>query len=71
MKLIVWHQVLIGAAIALAAIFSARSYWLFWKAGAPVDVGMGTASIFVAAGLATYLRTVRAKWATPKTQPRA
>jgi hypothetical protein len=62
MQLLVAHQILIGAAIALAAIFGARSLWVFSHGGGPVDLGLAALSLVVAGGLGAYFRSVRAKW---------
>ena len=66
MKLIVAHQVLIGAAIGLSGIFAVRSLTLYLRAGAALDLGLCLASVAVGAGLALYLRKVRARWREQK-----
>ena len=63
MQLLAAHQLLIGAAIALAAIFGARSLAVFARAGGSQNLGLAIASLVVVGVLlGLYLRTVRAKW---------
>lgn len=61
MKLIVVHQIFIASAIVLGIGFGVRGVSLFWTKGNPVDIALGVGSLFVAAVLLGYLRTVRAK----------
>jgi hypothetical protein len=62
MQLLVAHQILIGAAIGLASIFGLRGLVLFSRTGESMNLGLGIASLAVAAALGLYFRTVRAKW---------
>jgi TM2 domain-containing membrane protein YozV len=64
MKLIVAHQILIGSAIALAALFAIRGIARFalGKAG-PTELVLAAVAVVIGAALAVYLRAVRAKWA--------
>lgn len=62
MQLLAAHQLLIGAAIALAALFSVRSLAVFARAGGTQNLGLAVASLVVGVLLGLYLRTVRAKW---------
>ena len=62
MKLLLMHQILIGAAIALAAIFGVRSIVLFTREGGATDLILAAASIGVAIALSLYFRKVRARW---------
>lgn len=62
MKLIVVHQILIGAAIGLAAIFGLRSLVLFAKEGAAIDLVLVLASLAIGVALSFYFRKVRARW---------
>jgi hypothetical protein len=61
-KLLLVHQILIGAAIGLAVIFGGRALMLYLQAGAASDLVMAIASVLVGVGLFAYLRKVRAKW---------
>lgn len=61
MRLIFVHQILIGAAIALAALFGIRSAVLFARGGAMADLILAVASVVIAAGLGVYFRRVRAR----------
>ena len=66
MQLLVAHQVLIASAIALAAIFGARSAVLFSRGGGASNLGLAALSLVFAVGLALYFRTVRARWRASK-----
>jgi ABC-type dipeptide/oligopeptide/nickel transport system permease subunit len=66
MQLLVAHQVLIAAAIALATIFGLRSAVLFSRSGGGANAALALASALVVVGLVLYFRTVRAKWRTLK-----
>ena len=61
MKLIVAHQVLIGAAIALAVLFGARAATLYARGGERDNLVFAGASALIAIALGFYLRTVRRK----------
>ena len=61
MKLLFVHQILIGAAIALAGIFGVRSIVRFAREGASTDLILAVVSIAIAIGLSFYLRKVRAR----------
>lgn len=61
MKLLYVHQILIGAAIGLAALFGVRSIVIFAREGATIDLILGIASVVVAIALALYFRKVRAR----------
>ena len=62
MQLLVAHQILIGSAIALAVLFSARALVLFAKDGGSPHLLFGLASIVVSAALTLYFRKIRARW---------
>ena len=66
MELLVAHQVLIASAIALAAIFGARSAVIFGREGGGSNLGLAAVSLLVAVALALYFRTVRARWRASK-----
>jgi uncharacterized sodium:solute symporter family permease YidK len=66
MPLLVAHQVLIAAAIGLAAIFSARGALLFSRGQGTVHLGMAIGAAIIGTLLIGYLRTVRAKWLASK-----
>jgi hypothetical protein len=62
MQLLVAHQILIGAASALAVLFGLRSMVLFSRGGATVNLVLTVVSVLVAGLLMTYFRKVRAQW---------
>ena len=62
MQLLVAHQVLIGSAILLSGIFSARAAVLFSRGGGAGNLALAAASLLLAVGLVLYFRTVRARW---------
>jgi hypothetical protein len=62
MQLLAAHQILIGAAIALAVLFGLRSLVVFVREGGGGALGLAVASIVLAGLLGLYFRTVRAKW---------
>ncbi len=62
MQLLLAHQILIGAAIALAAIFGLRSLVLFSRGGGTPSVLLAAAAFVVMGALVMYFRTVRARW---------
>ena len=66
MQLLVAHQVLIASAIALAAIFGARSAVLFSREGGTANLVLAALSLLLAVGLALYFRSVRARWRASK-----
>lgn len=66
MQLLIAHQILIAAAIALASIFGVRSAVLFARSGGTANLALAFASALVAAGLVLYFRTVRARWRAAK-----
>jgi hypothetical protein len=61
MKLLFVHQILIGAAIALAGIFGIRSIVRFAREGALMDLILAVVSIAIGIALGLYLRKVRAR----------
>lgn len=61
MKLIVAHQILIGTALALSAIFAVRALVLFFRGGAAAELAIAIVSLGVGVVLALYLRKVRAR----------
>ena len=63
MPLLVVHQILIGAAIALSGIFGLRALVGFVRRGATLDLALALASLVVGVGLTLYFRKVRARWA--------
>jgi hypothetical protein len=66
MKLIVAHQILIGSAIGLAAIFAIRAIVLFARGEGALNLALAAAAAAVGGALGVYLRSVRAKWAQEK-----
>ncbi len=66
MQLLAAHQILIAAALALASLFGLRGLVLFARGDGAVNLAMALASIAVAALLAVYFRTVRARWREAK-----
>ncbi len=62
MRLIVVHQILIAAGIALAALFGARALYLYAVGRGANDLGMGVVALAIAVALGFYLRRVRAGW---------
>jgi hypothetical protein len=62
MQLIAAHQILIGSAIALAAIFGLRALVLFSRGGGSVNLALAAASIAVTGALWLYFRKIRARW---------
>ena len=63
MNLRLVHQILIGSAIGLAAIFAIRSVALFARGGQPLDLAVAIGALAIGVALGLYLRSVRAKWA--------
>lgn len=63
MKLTFVHQILIGSAIALCAIFGLRSLVVGARAGDAGTIVLGVASFAAMVGLGLYLRYFRAKLA--------
>jgi hypothetical protein len=61
MRLIVAHQILIAAGIAVAVLFAIRSAFLFGRAGVATDLLLAILSAGVALALGVYLRQLRAK----------
>ena len=61
MKLIFVHQILIGAAIGLAALFGIRAIILFAQGGTTTDLILAIASLGIAGALSLYFRKVRAR----------
>ena len=66
MQLLVAHQVLIAAAIALSALFGVRGVVVFTRGGGAANLGMAAAALLLAALLSLYLRAVHAKWKATK-----
>jgi hypothetical protein len=60
--LLVAHQILVAAAIAMALLFGVRSAALFARGGGATELAIAIASFVAAAALGVYLRRVRAKW---------
>jgi hypothetical protein len=65
-QLLVAHQVLIAAAIALATIFGLRSAVIFSRSGGGANLALALVAAALAIGLVLYFRTVRAKWRATK-----
>jgi hypothetical protein len=63
MQLLAAHQILIGSAIVLAALFGVRGVALFARGASVVNLGLALASFALAAVLVVYFRTLRARWA--------
>ena len=66
MQLLVAHQILIAAAIALASIFGVRSAVIFGRTGGGANLALAFVSACLAVALVLYFRTVRAKWRATK-----
>jgi hypothetical protein len=66
MQLLAVHQILVGAAIALATLFGVRSLVIFARGGGSGALVLAVASLALAGALGLYLRTVRAKWLAQK-----
>jgi hypothetical protein len=66
MQLLAFHQILVGAAIALAVLFGLRSAVLFSHGGKVADLLLAVVSLAVAGALGLYLRKVRARVAELK-----
>jgi len=66
MKLIVAHQILIGAAIALAVLFGIRAVALYARGEGNGQLAIAAASAVIAAALGIYLKGVRAKVASER-----
>ncbi len=62
MQLLVAHQVLIVAAMGLAAIFTLRSVLLFARGGGLTELVLGIVAAAIGGGLFVYLRGVRARY---------
>lgn len=62
MQLLVAHQILIAAAIALATIFGLRSAVIFGRSGGSASLALAFVSALVVVGLVLYFRVLRAKW---------
>jgi hypothetical protein len=62
MQLLVAHQILIGSAIALAAIFGVRSLVLFTRGGSGGSLLLAVVALVVAGALGLYFRAVRGRW---------
>jgi hypothetical protein len=62
MQLLVAHQILIGAAIALALIFGLRAMVHYAHGGASADLALTVASVVLSGLLMMYFRKVRGLW---------
>jgi hypothetical protein len=62
MPLLVAHQILIGSAVALAALFGVRALVLFARGGGSGELFLALASAAVSFALTLYFRKVRATW---------
>ena len=62
MQLLAAHQILIGSAIALAALFALRSLVLFSRVGGGENLALAAASIALCGALVVYFRKLRARW---------
>jgi len=71
MKLAFVHQLLIGSAIGLCAIYGLRSLVVGARAGSTPTMALGLASFAAMVGLAFYLRRFREKLAARKNAPGA
>lgn len=61
MKLTAVHQILIGSAIGLCAIFGLRSIVVGARDGSALLIALGVASLGACAALSLYLRRFRQK----------
>jgi membrane associated rhomboid family serine protease len=72
MQLLLAHQILIGSAVALAAIFGVRSLVLFSRSGDAPSVVLAGVAFAVMGALVMYFRVVRARWVEARrADPRA
>jgi len=62
MQLLAAHQILIGAAIALAALFGVRAVVIFSRTGGAGNLLLAAVALALAGALVVYFRTVRARW---------
>jgi hypothetical protein len=62
MKLLFVHQILIGSALGLAALFATRSLVLFLRGGTTSDLVVALVAAAAGGALYVYFRKVRAKW---------
>ena len=62
MQLLAAHQILIGSAIALAALFGLRALAIFSRQGGSANLALAAASLVVVGALLVYFRKVRARW---------
>ncbi len=62
MQLLAAHQLLIGSAIALAALFGVRAVVLFSRGGGAGNLALAAVSLAVAGALVVYFRSLRARW---------
>jgi len=69
MPLLAAHQILITAAMGLAAIFALRSVFVFSRGGGAAELVLGFVAITIGAALGLYLQRVRAKWLALKGSP--
>jgi LPXTG-motif cell wall-anchored protein len=61
LRLTTVHQLLIGAAIALGALFAVRAVILFAGGGGKINVALALAGVALAVGGLAYLRRFRRK----------
>jgi hypothetical protein len=69
MQLLVAHQILIGSAIVLAAVFGVRAAVLFTRGGSSSDLYMALLSAAALVALTLYFRKVRARWRANQDNP--
>ena len=70
MQLLAAHQVLIGSAIALAALFALRAVLLFTRGGGSANLALAAVSLVMMGALWVYFRKVRARWVESRRAPR-
>ena len=70
MQLLAAHQILIAAALTLAALFGLRALVLFSRTGGGENLALAAVSVLVTGALVVYFRKVRARWVEARRAPR-
>jgi len=64
--ILAFQHILVGSAIALAALFGLRSLVLFSRGGGTADLALAAVSIATVGVLVVHFRKLRARWAKVK-----